>query len=59
MKESRTHFEQVPVEVVKQIAIPDDAAAMPATPRVTAKRYREKKGRAARVAARAPARKRK
>ena len=59
-KEARTHFEQVPLEVVKEIAaIDDDAEKTAGTEGGSVQRPSERKGKSARVAARSPARTRK
>jgi hypothetical protein len=60
VKEARTHFEQVPLEVVKEIAVIDDGAEKAAgTEGGTLEPPSPTKGKSARVAARSPARKRK
>jgi hypothetical protein len=60
VKEARTHFEQVPLEVVREIAVIDDGAEKTAgTEGGTLEPRPQTKGKSARVVARSPARKRK
>jgi hypothetical protein len=59
VKEARTHFEQVPLEVVKEIAVIDDVAEKTAGTEGTLEPRAPTNRKSARVAARSPARKRK